>query len=164
MRKGGHACLLHHKILLCIYLHKKLLQCCGAGRRGGGEGRRRRGRKGAGQEREARRSAGGDPAGAGEPLPAATRHAVPGGQDGDVGFEFGARETAFGSSVMTNALLPLARCVYVEFQMRKTVSRRIRNQPSQSLAGRFEAEEQWYVHTDPPGSIEELKWASVVKC
>lgn len=84
MKKGGHACLLHNKMLLCIYLHIKLLQCGRAGGRGAGEGGRRRGRKGAEQERKACRAAGGNPAGAGEPLPAATRHAVSGRHDGDV--------------------------------------------------------------------------------
>lgn len=146
MKKGSHACLLHNKMLLCIYLHIKLLQCGRAGGRGGGEGGRRRGRKGAEQERKARRAAGGNPAGAGEPLPAATRHAVSGRPDGDVSLNLALDETAFGSSVMNSALFTPTHCLYVGFRMRKTVSHWIRNQPSQSLVGRFEVEEQWYVH------------------
>lgn len=91
--------------------------------------------------------------------------------------EFGARETAFDSSADT-PLFTLTHCVYLEFRMRKTVSHQIRNQPSQSLVGRFEEEEQWYVPSFiysliqslialhfhlPPGSIEPMKPSLEVK-
>lgn len=68
--------------------HKQLLQSGGAGGGAAGEGGGRR--EGAEQEGETRGPARGDPAGAGEPLPAAARHALSGRADGDVSPEFGA--------------------------------------------------------------------------